>query len=108
MRSGSFACSPTRRRPSGWPPGRRRTPSGGVPVPVVVGDRPIGRIGLNGLRRRDRVASLYLYIGEPEFWGHGYARDAVTPLLAYAFDRFALHLVELWTLGDNARAVAAY
>jgi len=85
-----------------------RSRAEGVPMTVLVGDRPIGRIGLNGLRRRDRVASLYLYIGEPEFWGHGYARDAVTTLLAYAFDRFDLHLVELWTLGDNDRAVAAY
>jgi [ribosomal protein S5]-alanine N-acetyltransferase len=80
----------------------------GVPFTVVVGDRPIGRIGLNGFRRRDGVASLYLYIGEPEFWGRGYARDAVLTLLAYAFDRFDLHLVELWTLGDNDRALRAY
>ncbi len=85
-----------------------RSRTEGVPLTVMVGERPIGRIGLNGFRRRDRVASLYLYIGEPEFWGRGYARDAVTTLLAYAFDRFDLRMVELWTLEDNDRAIKAY
>jgi RimJ/RimL family protein N-acetyltransferase len=85
-----------------------RSRADGVPFTVVVGDQPVGRIGLNGFRRRDRVASLHLYVGEPAFWGRGYARDAVMTLLGYAFDRFDLHLVELWTLGDNDRALAAY
>ena len=80
----------------------------GEPFTIVVDGRPIGRIGLNQFRPRDRLCALYMFIGEPEFWGQGYARDAVFTLLEYAFDRFDLHQVELWTLADNNRAVGAY
>ena len=49
-----------------------------------------------------------MFIGEPAFWGAGYAHDAVMSLLAYAFDRFDLYQVELWTLADNNRALRMY
>src|SRR5205085_69304 len=78
------------------------------PFTILVGDRPVGRIGLNQFRGRDRICSLYLFIGEPAFWGRGLAGDAARTLLAYAFDRWDLHQVELWTLGDNDRALATY
>jgi len=80
----------------------------GFPFTIVVDDRPIGRIGLNQFRRRDRICSLYMFIGEPAFWGKGYAQDAVMALLDYAFERWDLHQVELWTLGDNDRALGTY
>ena len=75
---------------------------------ITVEDRPIGRIGLNAFRRRDRICSIYMFIGEPAFWGRGYARDAIMTLLAYAFDRLDLHQVELWTLAANDRATRVY
>jgi RimJ/RimL family protein N-acetyltransferase len=80
----------------------------GHPFTILVEDRPIGRIGLNGFRRRDRICSMYLFIGEPSFWGRGHARDATMTLLAYAFERWDLHQVELWTLAANDRAIRAY
>lgn len=80
----------------------------GHPFTILVGDRPIGRIGLNQFRRRDRICSLYMFVGEPAFWGQGYAQDAVMTLLAHAFDRWDLNQVELWTLADNNRAIAMY
>jgi len=80
----------------------------GQPFTIVVKDRPIGRIGLNQFRPRDRICSLYMFVGEPAYWGQGYARDAVMTLLAYAFDRLDLNQVELWTLADNNRALAMY
>ena len=80
----------------------------GIPFTIVVDGRPIGRIGLNRFRPRDRICSMYMYVGEQEFWGQGFARDAVMTLLGYAFDRWDLHRVELWTLGDNDRARSTY
>jgi RimJ/RimL family protein N-acetyltransferase len=80
----------------------------GYPFTISVGDRPIGRIGLNQFHRRDRICALYMFIGEPAFWGRGYAEDAVMTLLGYAFDRFDLHQVQLWTLADNNRAIHMY
>lgn len=80
----------------------------GVPFTIEVDGRPIGRIGLNQFRRRDRIAAAYLYIGDSEAGGHGYAFDAFDTLLAYAFERFDLWQVELWTLADNAKAIHVY
>jgi RimJ/RimL family protein N-acetyltransferase len=80
----------------------------GHPFTILVGDRPIGRIGLNQFRRRDRICSLYMYIGEPDYLGRGHAQDATMTLLAYAFDRWDLNQVELWSLADNNRAIGMY
>jgi RimJ/RimL family protein N-acetyltransferase len=85
-----------------------RSRSEGHPFVIVAGDRAIGRIGLNRFRRRDRICSLYMYIGEPGFWGKGFAFDATMALLAHAFGRLDLWQVELSTLGDNDRALATY
>jgi diamine N-acetyltransferase len=80
----------------------------GQPFTIMADDRPIGRIGLNRFRDRDRICALYMFIGESSCWGHGYARDACMALLAFAFDRMDLHQVELWTLADNVRAIPMY
>jgi RimJ/RimL family protein N-acetyltransferase len=85
-----------------------RSRGDGFPFIIEVEGRPIGRVGLNQFRRRDRVCAFYMYIGEPVFWGRGHAWDAAKTLLAYAFDRWDLNLVELWTLGDNDRALHVY
>jgi RimJ/RimL family protein N-acetyltransferase len=76
---------------------------------VIEADgRPVGRIGLDRFRRRDRICSLYLYIGEPDSWGRGHARDALMALLAHAFDRMDLARVEALTLAANTRGVRVY
>jgi RimJ/RimL family protein N-acetyltransferase len=80
----------------------------GHPFTILVDDGPIGRIGLNQFRRRDRICSLYMFIGEPDSRGRGFARDAVMTLVDYAFDRMDLNLIELWTLIDNDRAIRMY
>jgi RimJ/RimL family protein N-acetyltransferase len=85
-----------------------RSRTEGYPFTILVRNRPIGRIGLNQFRRRDRICAMYMFIGEPAFWGSGYAHDAVMALLSYAFERFDLHQVELWTLQDNNRAIGMY
>ncbi len=85
--------------------GSRRS---GQPFTILVNDRPIGRIGLNQFRRRDRICSFYMFIGEPAYWGQGFALDSAMALLGYAFDRWDLHQVELWTLADNNRAISMY
>ncbi len=86
----------------------QRSRADGHPFTIVAEQRPVGRIGLNNFGGRDRRCAFYMFIGEPAFWGRGYARDAVMALLGYAFDRWDLHLVELWTLADNSRAIAMY
>ncbi len=80
----------------------------GHPFIVEVDGRPIGRIGLNGFRPRDRICSLYVFIGDRSCWDRGYGTDAILALLRFAFDAFDLHIVELWSLAENERAIRAY
>ena len=75
---------------------------------IEVDGRAIGCIGLNSFRRRDRICSLYVFIGDREYWGKGYGVEAISTLLSYAFDHFDLHRVELWCLASNERAIRAY
>jgi [ribosomal protein S5]-alanine N-acetyltransferase len=86
----------------------RRAAEEGHPFVIEVDGRPIGRIGLNQFRRRDRICSLYVFIGDRSTWGMGYGTDAMMALLSHAFDRFDLVRVELWSLAENERAIRAY
>ena len=45
----------------------------------------IGRCGLYNIDRTARHAELGIGIGDKEYWGHGYGREAVGLLLDYAF-----------------------
>lgn len=80
----------------------------GIPFVIMAGGRPIGRIGLNQFRWRDRSASLYVFIGERDAWGKGYGKAALRELLTYAFGTLNLHLVQLWSLADNDPAIKLY
>jgi len=80
----------------------------GHPFVIEADGRPVGRIGLNNFRPRDGMASLYIFVGDREAWGKGYGRLALMALLAYGFDTLNLRMIELWTLGDNERAIHLY
>ncbi len=80
----------------------------GHPFVIEAEDRPVGRIGLNQFRARDRICSLYVFLGDPTAAGNGYGRDAILTLLSYAFDRLDLHMIELWCLAGNTQAVSSY
>ena len=80
----------------------------GHPYLIEVDGVPIGRIGLNAFRRRDRICSLYVLIGERSAWDRGYGTDAIAALVDEAFDRYDLHRVELWSTADNERALHVY
>ncbi|HET9671373.1 MAG TPA: GNAT family protein [Actinomycetota bacterium] len=86
----------------------RRAREEGHPFVIEVDGTPIGRIGLNAFRRRDRICSLYVLIGERAAWDHGYGTDAIAALVDEAFDRSDLHRIELWSTADNERAIHVY
>lgn len=86
----------------------RRAREEGHPFVIEVDGRPIGRIGLNGMRPRDRIASLYVFIGDPHGRSRGIGRDAVAALVRHAFATMDLARIELWSLSTNERAIRAY
>lgn len=80
----------------------------GHPFIIEVDGKAIGRVGLNQLRRRDQMASLYIFVGERSEWGKRYGLDAMFAILAFGFDRLNLRKIELWLLEGNERAIAMY
>ena len=88
--------------------GERLALDEGHPFIVEAEGRPIGRVGLGSFRRRDRICSLSLFIGDPAARGKGYGVEAAATLAGYAFDRMDLSRIEVWTLAVNDAAVRAF
>ena len=68
----------------------------------------IGEVGLRNFDWVSRSAELIITIGEKRYWGKGCGTEAVSMMLAIAFDRLNLHRVHLTALASNARAIRCY
>jgi RimJ/RimL family protein N-acetyltransferase len=68
----------------------------------------IGNIGLHRIDLKNRTAVLGIFIGEKDFWGKGYGREAIRVMLRYAFFELGLNRVELETFDFNERAMRCY
>lgn len=73
---------------------------------IQVDGRSIGRVGLCDLKTRDHRASLEIPVGDPECASEGHGTDAIEALLAYAFTRLDLHLVEAVCLASDEAGLA--
>jgi len=72
------------------------------------GDQPIGTVGLHDINWPDRNAELGVMIGERTEWGQGYATEAISLLLDYAFTILGLRMVFLRCIAYNERAYRLY
>ena len=83
-----------------------RDPSKHLAFAVVLkeGGRHIGNITLNNIAWIHRTAWIGVMIGKP-FWGQGYATEAESLLLHYAFERLQLHRIVHVAMADNAAGV---
>lgn len=68
----------------------------------------IGDCGVWNFDNTARSASIGIAIGDREYWGRGYGREAVGLLLDYAFVHRNLNRVWLSVNASNERAVRAY
>ena len=68
----------------------------------------IGNCGLGSRDRTSHTSELGITIGEREYWGKGYGREAIGLLLDYAFRILNQHRVWLTVNGNNERAIRCY
>ncbi len=68
----------------------------------------IGTCGLFNIDMNARHAELGITIGDREYWGRGYGREAVDLLLDYAFRLRNLRRVWLEVHSANERAIRSY
>lgn len=66
--------------------------------------RVIGTVSLRWMPRHDR-AELGYWLGK-KFWGHGFAREAATAALGFAFEVLEVQRVYAQHLGGNDRSAA--
>lgn len=75
---------------------------------IEVDGKFIGGCALFNVKETDRTCELGIGIGDKEYWGKGYGREAVRMLLQYAFRYLNYRKVWLRVHGVNERAIRAY
>lgn len=79
---------------------------------VIEADgRAIGQCSLFGFDQFKGVAhrcELGIAVGDKDYWGKGYGREAITLLVDYAFTHWNVQRVGLQVLATNERAIRAY
>lgn len=88
--------------------GRSSPENGGVQFAIEADGKFIGQCALFDFQPTHRVCELGIAIGDKDYWGRGYGREAVSLLVDYAFRYHNLHRVMLRVHGRNERAIKAY
>ncbi|SES61722.1 Protein N-acetyltransferase, RimJ/RimL family [Oceanobacillus limi] len=71
-------------------------------------DTPIGITSLINIDYKNRNAECIIDIGETEYWGQGYATEALHILIHYAFQELHLHRISLRVFAFNEKAIHLY
>lgn len=73
---------------------------------IEVDGKAIGTIGLHRIDWVNRSATTGTMIGDPSYWGKGYATEAKMLLLDYAFNTLNLRKIYSEVLGANEASLA--
>jgi RimJ/RimL family protein N-acetyltransferase len=71
-------------------------------------EKLIGVTGFENIQWNNRVASIFIGIGEGGFRGKGIGKEAMSLTLDYAFNELNLHKLQLTVLQYNTAAIALY
>jgi len=64
-------------------------------------DKHIGNIALTGIDSIHRSAELSIVVGEKEYWGKGYSKEAARALVDHGFYVLNLNRIQCGTFTDN-------
>jgi len=87
---------------------RRDTSSRTFTIYERPDDRPVGNIGLHEIDFQSGTSEVGIVIGERSVWGRGYATEALSLLVDYAFTVLGLNQVWLRYVAMNERARQVY
>lgn len=68
----------------------------------------IGLVRLRDAEPETGCAELDVYIGEKDYWGRGYATDAMRTMCRYGFEKMRLHKISLTVVTENHAAHRVY
>lgn len=70
--------------------------------------RHIGVVSLERVEAKHKRATFGIFIGDKDFWNHGFGSDAGRVILEYGFKKMKLHKIELDVYAYNPRALKVY
>jgi RimJ/RimL family protein N-acetyltransferase len=73
-----------------------------------VKDELIGNCGLFNINHLERNGSVGIFIGNKDYWGKGYGREALTLIMRFGFDYLNLRNIMLKVFSFNERAIKSY
>lgn len=91
--------------------GQRDWPSDGKRVSYAILTKDghlIGMVSCYNIDRKHASGELGVYLGEQEFWGHGYGTDAITTFVRHLFENLGFDSIYLHTYESNLRAQRSY
>lgn len=68
----------------------------------------IGNIKIGGLDKKYQRAELGLLIGDKNFWGKGYASEAIKLTSEYCFSKLHLHKITAGAYAENKASIQAF
>nr|MDA8228634.1 GNAT family protein [Desulfitobacterium hafniense] len=71
-------------------------------------NKAIGTLGFREVNVPARSATIYIVIGEQEYWNKGYGTDALTTFISFLFKQWNFHRLTLDTWDGNNRALKVY
>ena len=71
-------------------------------------DKHFGNIKIGPIRPRHRLADVSLFIGNRDYWGKGFASEAIKRITSFAFDELCLNKVSASIYADNVGSVQAF
>jgi RimJ/RimL family protein N-acetyltransferase len=77
-------------------------------IEVLADGTLIGLVRLRDAEPETGGAELDIYLGEKEFWGRGYATDAMRTACRYGFQEMRLHKISLTVVTENHAAHHVY
>lgn len=75
---------------------------------ICDGNKPIGFMGLSNINKQNKNADLFIAIGDDDYRGKGYGKEAMKWLIAYGFNKLKLHKINLGVIKDNTASVKLY
>lgn len=79
-----------------------------APFAIEAEGKYIGYCSLRNLQDRYGNLELGIMIGDRDYWGRGYGRDAIKLLLGYGFHYLGARRIALTTHARNERAIRCY
>lgn len=75
---------------------------------VKENDQVIGNVGFPRLDYINRVGEVGIFVGDKDYWGNGYGKEALELLLDFGFNLLNLNNIYLKVFSFNSQAIKCY